>query len=207
MLNLENLLLVLALSLDAFVASIGYGTNRIKIPFSSILIISLLCSSSLGISLFLGSQFKKVLSGNLGPIISFIILILLGIYYLFEGILKSYLKDKSSGKVKIKLFNIWLIIDIYIDGTKADLNLSKTLDPKEALYLAIALSLDSLAVGFASSLGNVNYLSVIGLSIVVGIISIWAGLGLGKKLVEKVDINLSWLSGILLIILAVLKLI
>lgn len=204
---MENLLLVLALSLDAFVASIAYGTNRIRIPFSSVLIISLLCSSSLGISLLLGSQIKKILPENIGLVISFIILILLGIYYLFESIVKSYLKDKSGEKIKVKLFDVWLFVDIYVDGTKADLNLSKSLDPKEALYLAMALSLDSLAVGFASSLSNVNYLSVIVLSIVIGMISIWSGINLGKKLVEKVDINLSWLSGILLIILAVLKLI
>jgi len=36
---LETILLVLALSLDAFVASMAYGTNGIKIPFKSIIII------------------------------------------------------------------------------------------------------------------------------------------------------------------------
>ena len=37
---LEALLLVVALSMDAFVASFAYGAQRIKIPFSSAAIIS-----------------------------------------------------------------------------------------------------------------------------------------------------------------------
>ncbi len=49
---IESLLLVLAVSLDAFVASIAYGTNKIKIPFASATIINIICSSVLGLSLF-----------------------------------------------------------------------------------------------------------------------------------------------------------
>jgi len=73
--------------------------------------------------------------------------------------------------------------------------------------LAIALSLDSLAIGFGSSLGNINYFNVILLSLVSDMIAIWLGLFIGRKFVEKSKLNLSWLAGIILIILAVLKLI
>lgn len=206
---MENILLVLALSLDAFVASIAYGSNKIKIPFLSLVIINIVCSSLLASAMFFGSQIKKILPESITLTLSFAIFFLLGIYYLLESIIKSYLKKRfdTSEKVRIKLFDIWLIIDIYVDGTKADINKSKILDSKEALYLAVALSLDSLAVGFGSSLGNTNYLHVIALSLVVGIISIWSGIFLGKKIVEKTNINLSWLSGIMLIILGILKLI
>ena len=47
---------------------------------------------------------------------------------------------------------------------KSDFNLSKKLDAKEAVYLAtLPLSLDSLAAGFGSSLGNINHIHVIGI--------------------------------------------
>ena len=136
-------------------------------------------------------------------------LMFLGVYYLFESLVKTFLEKKSdsSPKLKFKLFNVWFIIDIYIDETKADLDNSKILSSKEALYLAIALSLDSLAIGFGSSLGNINYLNVILLSLVSDMIAIWLGLFIGRKFVEKSKLNLSWLAGIILIILAVLKLI
>lgn len=132
----------------------------------------------------------------------------MGVYYLFEGIIKTYLKKKSDEvkKVRIKLFQIWFIVDIYVDEIKADLNLSKDLSSKEALFLATALSLDSIAVGFGSSLVNVNYLLVIALSIMVGMFAVRVGLYIGNKLVNKTKINLSWFTGIILIILALLKL-
>lgn len=206
---MENILLVLVLSLDAFMASIAYGTNKIKMPFKSILIIDMVCAIFLALSIFFGIQIRKILHESIALILGATILILLGIYYLFESIFKSYLENKlkENEKVKIKLFDIWFVIDVYVDETKADFNLSKNLDSKEALYLATALSLDSLAVGFGSSLGNINYLQVIGLSLVIGMFSIWSGLFIGKKIVEKTKINLSWLSGIILIILGLLKLI
>lgn len=207
--NLETVLLVLALSLDSFVASIAYGTNKIKIPFLSLIIINLICSTFLASSVLLGSQMKKMIPEHIAIILSFSILFLLGIYYLFESIIKSYLENnfRSKENVKIKLFDMHFIIDVYVDETKADLNQSKTLELKEAIYLAAALSLDSLAVGFGSSLSQVNYLQVIGLSFIMGMFSIYSGLFIGKKIVEKTKINLSWLSGIMLIILAILKLI
>lgn len=205
---METILLVLTLSLDAFVASIAYGANKIRIPYSSCLIINLVCSLLLGFSVFLGYSVKKFLPGNLAVTLSFIILLLLGIYYLLESFVKSYLKKKSQKKrkLKFKLFSIWVFIDIYVDEIQADLNHSKDLDLKEAIYLGTALSLDSLAVGFGSSLGNINYLHVISLSFLIGILALCSGLFLGKKIAQKSKVNLSWLSGIILIALAILKL-
>lgn len=205
---METLLLILALSLDAFVASVAYGSKKIKIPFLSIIIINFVCTFFLIISILGGSTIKRILPEKVTLIISFVILMLLGIYYLFESIVKVYLKKKSDSKkkVKLKLFDIWFIIDIYVDETKADFNHSKKLNSKEAIYLATALSLDSLAVGFGSSLGNINYINAIILSLVIGMLSIWAGLLIGGEIAIKSKINLSWLAGIILIILASLKL-
>lgn len=206
---METLLLVFTLSLDAFVASIAYGANKIKIPFLSLIIINIMCSVFLALSIFLGCQIKKIIPENIAIVFSFSILFLLGVYYLFESIVKSYLEKnlESKEKVKIKLFDIYFVIDVYIDETKADFNHSKILESKEALYLATALSLDSLAVGFGSSLVSINYLHVIVLSFAMGMVSIWSGSFLGKKIIEITKVNLSWLSGIMLIILAILKLI
>ena len=51
---LESVMLVAALSVDAFVASFGYGTNKIKIPFRSSAIIDGTCTAFLAVSLLLG---------------------------------------------------------------------------------------------------------------------------------------------------------
>lgn len=204
---LESILLVFALSLDAFVASIAYGTNKIKIPLISVTVINIACSAILAISLFLGSIIKKLIPSSITLIVSFLILMLLGIFYLFQGLIKAYIMKFSNSSKEVQLKMADLIINIYIDETSADFDNSKNLSPKEALYLGIALSLDSLAVGFGSSLGDINYIQIILFSLCFGMIAIWLGTFIGKKLAEKSNFNISWLSGVILMILAIMKII
>lgn len=205
----ESLLLVCSLCIDTFVASIAYGTDKIKIPFSSTIIINFTCSLFLAISLFVGSILKDFLNPNIATIISFCLLFLLGVYRLFESFFKKYIKKCSDIGVPLtfKVFDFKFVLQIYADEIKADYDNSKILTPKEALYLSVALSLDSLAVGFGSSLGNINYLEVLILSIIIGFIALSSGGYLGRKFAQKVDVNLSWLSGAMLIALSIMRVI
>jgi putative sporulation protein YtaF len=98
------------------------------------------------------------------------------------------------------------MLNVYANPEEADINASKTLSPKEAVYLAIALSIDGLAVGFGAGLIAVNHLLVIVLAFLTDTIALTLGCRLGNKVVEKTVLNLSWLSGIVLIGLAFLKL-
>ncbi|GAB6167657.1 sporulation membrane protein YtaF [Clostridium carnis] len=203
----ETLILVLSVSIDSFLASIAYGTDKIKIPFSSALIIDIVCSGMLGISLALGSILKDYLPVNTARIISFLILFILGVYRLFESIFKTYIKKKSSliSPLKFKLFDFNFVLQVYADETKADFDKSKILNARESFYLAFALSLDSLAVGFGSSLVSINYIEATIISLILGIIMISLGEYIGRKFVEKVNLNLSWLSGAMLILLAFMR--
>ncbi|MGL5506578.1 MAG: sporulation membrane protein YtaF [Paraclostridium sp.] len=204
---LESLILVLSLCIDTFVASIAYGTDRIKIPISSAIIINGVCTSFLALSLFLGSIFKDILSPSIASYLSFTLLLILGVYRLFESFFKTYVYKVSNlgAPLTFKVFDFKFVLEIYANETKADYDKSKILTPKESLYLATALSLDSLAVGFGSSLGNVRYMEVIILSLLVGLVSLLCGVTIGKKFIEKIDINLSWLSGAMLIVLAIIR--
>ena len=205
---IESLLLIISICLDAFFASIAYGTNKIKIPFISSFIISPIGALILGASLFFGSFIKKLLPGNLAIILSFLILFIIGIYRLFEGIFKTFIQKKRNldKPLTFKLFDMRFVLQVYADETIADYDKSKILSPKEAFYLSIALSFDSLAVGFGSSLGGVNFIQTIILCFILGLICISIGHLIGKKIVEKTDTNLSCISGIILLILAALKL-
>lgn len=205
---IECLLLTLSVCLDSLVASIAYGTNKIKIPFSCSLIISLIGSISLGISLLIGSVIKNYIPSNLCTIISFTILMSLGIYRFFEGLFKSFImkKKKNDKPLTFKIFDLNFVLQVYANETTADFDKSKTLSIKESIYLAIALSFDSLAIGLASSLSITNYIQVIIISFILGLIAIAFGVYLGKKVIEKSNINISWLSGIILMILASIRL-
>lgn len=204
---IESLILVSSLCIDTFVASVAYGTDRIKIPFYSNIVINLVCSLFLGISLTLGGLLKDFLSPSTASILSFLLLLSLGFFRLFESFFKTYVQNFSNAGAPLtfKAFDFKFVLEIYANETKADYDKSKTLTLKEAIYLAVALSLDSLAVGFGSSLVSINYLQVLILSFIVGTCCLFIGVHIGKKFIEKVDLNLSWLSGLMLIILAFIR--
>jgi len=204
----ESILIAIALSTDAFIASFAYGSNKIKIPFSSMQVIAFICTGILGISLLLGTSLKPYLPGDLLKIGSFLILFLLGIFKLMDNIIKAIINKHAiiDKQIKFSLFSINFILNVYANPKEADLDESKTLSPREALSLAVALSLDSLAAGFGAALGNVNILAIIICSLIFSMISIKSGAFIGNKISDKVPFQLSWLSGVLLISLAFLRL-
>lgn len=206
---IESLLLVSSLCIDSFVASIAYGTSKIKIPILSAIIINLVCTVTLAFSLFIGSIVKNFLPGRIPVLLGFFLLIVIGIYRLFECIFKTCItKHSNSDKpLTFKLFDFKFVLQVYADEIKADFDKSKYLNSKEAFYLALALSLDSLAVGFGSSLCNINYFQTLLFCFIIGILCVLMGVFIGRKFAEKMHLELSWLSGVLLITLAILRII
>ncbi len=204
---LESALLVTSLCIDACIASFAYGTNKIKIPVLSGLILTGISTLFLIISISLGSIIKGFIPANLTSFICFGILFILGFMRLFEGLLKQYLNKKaiSPGNIELTLLNFKLVLNVYADSTLADIDHSQTLNAKEALYLGIALSLDSLVVGFGAALASINLLQIIVLSVLFNSAAIILGGVLGRKCAEKLSIDLSWLGGATLILLALLK--
>jgi len=206
--TLEAILLVTALSVDAFVASFAYGANQIRIPFRSVTVINVVCSVILALSLFLGAVLRPFIPEGLTKAICFVILLLLAIVKLFDSSIKTCIrKHKGINKeINFSVFQLRCILSIYADPEEADRDCSRLLSPAEAASLAVALSLDGLAVGFGAGLADVSFVQIIFFSLVLGTVAVKLGCFLGNKLAEKLQLNLSWLSGVLLLVLAVMKL-
>ncbi len=77
--------------------------------------------------------------------------------------------------------------------------------PFEAASLSIALSLDGLAVGIGAALVNSNSVQIVLFSLISDMVAVMLGCFIGNKIAEKISFNLSWLSGLLLIVLSFLK--
>lgn len=204
----EAAVLASALSLDALTAGFAYGSKKIKIPFSSVMIINIICSCILGISLFAGSIVKPYLPDWVTLSISFTILFVIGLVKLLDSITKSIIRKHSNlkKKVTISLFNFKLILNVYANPEKADVDKSNTISPAEAALLALSLSLDGIAVGLGAGLTNVNIWAVLLWSLVIDVIFVMVGCFLGSKAAQKLPFNISWISGVVLIGLAVSKL-
>ena len=125
---IEALLLVMALSIDTFISSLAYGTNKIKIPFSSAMIINIICSVFLAISILLGEFFEPYVSNHLIKFISFILLFSLGIIKLFNKKIKNFFNHLKQ----IRFFSLFsdmiaIFLGSYIGikvAKKASFNLS-----------------------------------------------------------------------------------
>lgn len=194
--TLEAALFVCALTLDGFAASFAYGSDRIRIPLFSALIVDFVCTAMLALSLFLGAAVRAYIPEGLLKILCFGILFLLGLFKCFDQLAKSLIKGKDAP----------FLVAVYASPEAADADRSKVLSAREALALAFALSLDGLAAGFGAALGEVNLAIILLLSLIANLAALDLGAKLGNGLAKKVPVNLSWVSGAVLILLAFTKL-
>ena len=198
----QSFLLVVALSVDSFLASLAYGAEKIRIPFRSAILIAFIGVVFLGISLYTAVFIQLFIPAYVCKWISFSIFFMIGVSSIFQGTIKSFLRKSKQKQLTFCYSGISFVLDVYLDETKADADHSKSLSLKEALYLAIALSIDSLVSGFALGIGIVHPLSVLLISFLVGIMAVKSGSYLGGKAGMASKLNLSWISGILFIFLA-----
>lgn len=206
---LEALILASALSIDAFVASFAYGGKSIKIPIQSILVISVICSTVIGISLLIGTIVRGFIPDSVTKIICFLLLFFLGLSQLLDSFTKSIIRKYGyiRGNFNFSIFNFRFVLSLYADPETADIDESKVISPVEASSLALALSLDGMGVGFGAALGNVNGLAVFICSLVTNFCAVLLGSKIGNKMAKNLPFNMSWISGSILIIMAVLKVI
>lgn len=203
--NFEIILLAAASSLDAFVAGISYGTNKIKIPFLSAVIIDIITSGSLVAALLAGNVIKDFISVPVTSLICRVILFTIGITKLFDFFIKSFIKEKNKKVISFHIMDICFLLEVYCDSTKADYDLSKTLSIAEAAALGIALSPDGLAAGFGVGLTGISYIHLAVTALIVNLSAILCGSITGRKISQKTDFDFNWVSGILLIALAFLR--
>lgn len=201
-------MIVSALSMDAFVASFAYGTNKVKIPFSSVTVINVICSAILAISLFFGSIASQFIPEELTHIICFLILFVLGMVKLSESIISSVVKKRGNFIKYLNFSFLGLNFNLGVSSNLEDESFKnkKVLSPSSAASLSIALSLDGLAVGFGAALVEANSLQIVLFSLISDMVAVMLGCFIGNRVAEKISFNLSWLSGLLLMVLAFLKL-
>lgn len=203
--------LAISVSIDSFGIGITYGIKNTKISNLSKLILFVISFVVTIISISFGNIISKLFSSFWANFLGCIILIFMGIIFVFQSLnVKKTTYKILPKRKKYNFFIKWLGITIQIikDPISSDLDKSNTISSKEALYLGIALSLDSLCVGIGSSMLNINsYLFPLFVSS-FQLVFILLGNFLGKKLKKISNLNdniWSLLSGILLILIGLLK--
>ena len=112
---MQVILLIIAVSVDVFVACVACGSEQIKIGSAAALCISTVCSGILGISLYAGMALQGVLLKKYALYLSFFGLLAVGIFKLTEYAIRKYIERHKflCKKVKISFSQLSFILSIY----------------------------------------------------------------------------------------------
>ncbi len=204
----QLILLIIALSADAFAASFAYGADNVKIPPLSAIIVALISDLLLMASLFIGNLLKAYIPAAFTVFFSFSILFVLGAIKLFDSSIRKKIRENrfSSREVRVRTKNLRFILTVYAAPETANTEDVEVLSPAEALSLGLALSLDSAAAGLGAASGEYSFLLAAVLNILISLCAVFCGCRLGRLLASKSGVNFSVIGGILLLLLAFSKL-
>ncbi len=207
------ILLAVSLSMDALGIGISYAVGGIKTPFKAKLVICLVSILITAIAVSFGNILLMFISEKVAKIVGALMLIALGCFIILQAF---FGKDKDLNKnvkkegtiAELALKSLGISIKIIRNPIVCDFDNSRCIDMFEALYLGIALSIDSFGVGVSSSVSGLNSFFV---PIAVGVFQLLFlcfGEFLGKKIKKISNLNpkiFVILSGFILIVLAVLR--
>lgn len=205
----QEFLLVLALIPDAFAACFAYGTEGIRIPVRSALLIGGIGTGVLLLSMLAAAPFKQLLPPAACGMVGNGLLLLIGLLSVFQNSLKAFLSKKSGGgkSLHFRWADISFAVTVYLDETKADADRSKTLSLREAAMLGLVLSLDSFGAGFGSGFTVSHPLLLAVFSLLLHPAVILLAQFCGRKTAGKLPRICSAAGGFLLIGLAVTRMI
>ena len=203
-------LLAFAVSIDSFSVGFTYGLKQMRIPLASIIVIACMSAATMLLSMYIGGLLSRVLSAGMAEKIGGSLLIMLGIWVLYQNIrpqgkeVPEEAEEKVIATIEMKYFGI--AINILKKPMEADFDRSGTIVGIEAVVLGIALSLDAFAAGLGAAMMGFSPVLLAGSIGAMSALFIKMGMGLGTHLSYQRWISqLSYLPGILLILLGVLK--
>jgi putative sporulation protein YtaF len=160
-------------------------------------------------SFLVGSAVAPFVSSRMATAASFAILFIIGMAKLLDSFAKSIIRKHTriDKEVGLSLFHFKFILRVYADPESADIDVSKSISLHEAALLAVSLSLDGFAVGLGAALLGFNGWLVAGFSLLANGLALWLGSFFGNKAANNLRFNISWLAGVILIVLAVVQLV
>ncbi|MDE6845486.1 MAG: manganese efflux pump [Lachnospiraceae bacterium] len=198
-------LFLTAVSIDSLTAGLTYGTQRVFIKPLSYLILVCVPAAFITAANRIGSHILGFLPEAVLPFLSFTLLMILGFSKLSESLIRLLAHKHPSltrnWGCKIKQINI--IFTVYLSPEDANQDDLQILTPKEALLLSLALSLDSVLVGMAFHTEPIPLAVLFLLAALFNLLLFAAGYGFGQLISSVLHIDLSWLSGLFLLLLAI----
>lgn len=202
-----DLVLVLFMSFDTLLACIACSSQQISIPFHSKAVIACIGSLCLGLSFALAGVLSAILPHDLFRIIGCGALVITALFCLFEGAfqrLSQYIATHCDS-FQLQFKRMRIVLEVYAENTRADQDSSGILSAKEAIMLALPLSLDSLLTGLSIVITPGKAAFLLCFSFGCGIGAAACGSLIGRRLRNACGSHASVISGIALLGIACLK--
>jgi putative sporulation protein YtaF len=204
----QIVLLIVALSADVFLASVACGAENIKIETKTALCISGICSGVLFFALTAGKLLDGIIKKEYTAWLSFAVFFMIGIFKLTEYGVKAYIRKYKflCKRVKISFAQLNFILDIYNNPVMADKDRSAVMSVAEGAFFALAMSFDGFFGGLGAAFLKINVWQVMLLNFILSFAAVQVGCLAGKKAALRQDMDLSWIGGVMFLLLAAAKL-
>ena len=218
---LNCLFLAISSSIDSLGIGITYGIKNTKITMGAKSILFFISFIISIISIYFGNLLKYIFPDFLIHYLGSFLLILIGLFMCFQSVKVSKQEYKIENDKNLKISDTEKIYSFFIkclgitikiikNPSSSDLDKSNVIDSKEALFLGLALSLDSFCIGIGFSMINTFSIIFPLLTSCFQLFFLSLGNYCGKKLYSfsKLPDNIwSTISGILLIVIGFCKMI
>ena len=198
------LLFMLAVSVDSLTDGFSYGASRVHIKLVSAVFLVFIPSAFITLMTQAGSLLFSLFPSAVLSLLSFLLLFFLGCEKLLESLIRHLARACpdiiGNWTCKIKQLNI--IFTIYFSPEEANRQEVQILSGKEAFFLSLALSLDSMFASMAFSCQVTSLLFLFFAAAFFHFLLFSLGYLSGLLVSKKVSFDLSWLSGLFLLLLA-----
>jgi putative sporulation protein YtaF len=165
------LLFAFSANIDNFTVGIAYGIKKIRIGLLSNLLIALVTATGTFVSMAAGLAVSRILTPTIANAVGSIILIMIGFWIIKD----FFMKKKRPEMQKQKETHLTSCGQILSEPEKADSDHSGSIDLKESLILACALTINNFGLGIGASITGLNIYATVICTFLFSIISIALG--------------------------------
>jgi putative sporulation protein YtaF len=204
--ELPAVLLALAVSLDSLGVGLSYGVKKVRVPLSSLLLLSVLSGLAMLASTLAGRFVGSFLSAETSRFLGGMTLIGVGFLSLLAERARHGPRAKKDKILALRIRSLGLMVQVIRDPDSADLDQSGEISAGEAVLLGTALALDALGAGFGAALTALPPFLTSALVGLATLSTLKLGFGLGRRLVRKESPWASLAHGALLVLLGFYRL-
>ncbi|RQH06554.1 sporulation membrane protein YtaF [Paraburkholderia dinghuensis] len=200
---LPILLIAVSSNLDNIGVGTSYGFRKIHIPITSNVLIAAVTATGTFLSILLGQSVYRFINLRMDTLLGGGVIVLAGLWVIYQEKFMHCVRERREADLVTKTarstYGVHHIAEILNNPVVADWDFSGHIDSKEALALALGLTINNIPNGAGAGMLGLNIYAMTAVVFVVSIITISFGTYLGKLGVHRVGKSAGVLAGVLLV--------